>query len=314
MPIASWFMRQKLMRKVLLSLVPIIIFSVYLFGLRVLALLAAVSLAGILTEYLILRTIHGKASRVSEAVLVSAWLFTLTLPPQTPFWTAILGIVFGVLFGKGVYGGFGRNIFNPALLGRCFVYISFPAYLTANWKQPFTGFPGGFVKYAAGAVTGATPIAAFAKFGEAVDLHKLFFGGVSGSLGETSVLLILAAAVYLILTKSASWKIMVAAAAGFLGFSSGLYFAGLNVPDPLTALMSGGFLFGAVFMATDPVTAPKQVPLQILYGLLIGSLTVLIRAFANFTEGIMFAVLIANAFVPLMELKFTEFTAKKVTS
>ena len=209
MPIASWFMRQKLMRKVLLSLVPIIIFSVYLFGLRVLALLAAVSLAGILTEYLILRTIHGKASRVSEAVLVSAWLFTLTLPPQTPFWTAILGIVFGVLFGKGVYGGFGKNIFNPALLGRCFVYISFPAYLTANWKQPFTGFPGGSSSMQPRSHR-ATPIAAFAKFGEAVDLHKLFFGGVSGSLGETSVLLILAAAVYLILTKSASWKIMVA--------------------------------------------------------------------------------------------------------
>lgn len=211
-------MKQKIMRKVLLSLVPLLLFSTYLFGLRVLVLLAVVCLAGIITEYAILRYMNGKNVKVSEAVLVTGFLYTLTLPPAVPFWVAAVGIAFGVFFGKGVFGGFGKNIFNPALVGRCFIYVSFPTYMTIQWTEPFAGFPGGLLKYSGGvdAITSATPIIALKKAGEAADMLKLFLGNVSGSLGETSALLILIAAGYLIYTKTASWKIMAACAGGFL--------------------------------------------------------------------------------------------------
>ena len=124
--IGNAFMKQKIMTRVLISLIPILLFSLYLFGLRTLVLLAVVTITGILCEYGIMRLINGEKAKVSEAVLVSCALFTLTLPPATPYWVAAVGIAFGIVFGKCVFGGFGRNIFNPALVGRCLIYVSFP--------------------------------------------------------------------------------------------------------------------------------------------------------------------------------------------
>lgn len=316
MVVAQLFHKQRLMRKVLVSLIPIILCAIYLFGLRVLVLLSFVILAAIITEYLILYSIDGKQTRVSEAVLVTAFLYTLTLPVHIPVWVAVVGVVFGILFGKGVYGGFGKNIFNPALLGRCFVYITFPKYMTTGWLVPFSGFPGGFVHYMPGAdaVSGATPLTAFNRLGVVTAYPQLLLGHISGSLGETCSVLLLLIAVYLIMSKTASWRIMLAAVVSFILISSCLYITGLPVPPPIFALLTGGFLFGTVFMATDPVTAPKQSVLQIVYGSLIGILTVIIRSFANFTEGFMFAVLLANALVPLMELKLHELRTKRVIS
>ncbi|MDD3504160.1 MAG: RnfABCDGE type electron transport complex subunit D [Eubacteriales bacterium] len=315
------FLKQKMMTRVLLSLLPILLLSIYFFGLRTLVLLSVVTITGILSEYGIMRLIDGDKAKVSEALLVTCLLFTLTLPPSVPYWVAAVGIAFGVVFGKCAFGGFGKNIFNPALVGRCLIYVSFPAHMTVAWAEPYSGFPGGLIRWSAGvdAMTSATPMIMFNKEGIMTDYLNLFFGNIAGSLGETSALLIIAAAVYLIMTKTASWKIIVSCAASFASLGSILYLTGVIETDPLFSILSGGFLFAAVFMATDPISAPKQETSKYIYGALIGIVAIIIRSFSLFTEGIMFAILIVNAFVPLIDrnikiIKDRKKAGKKVTA
>ena len=264
MQLGAMFSKQMIMRRVLISLLPILLFAVYSFGLRVLVVLAVVTVFGVLTEYLILRFMKGSSDfKIPEAVFVTCVLFTLVLPATIPFWIAAVGISFGLLFGKGVFGGFGKNIFNPALLGRCFVFISFPAAMTMGWTRPFTKFPGGFVRYttAADMVSGATPL-----IQGGVDLSRLFFGQIAGSMGEISSFLILLAAIYLVYTKTASLRIMLSGTMAFVALSILLYATGAVAVTPLVSLFSGGFLFAIVFMATDPITAPRDKTAQILFG------------------------------------------------
>ncbi|MDD2375091.1 MAG: RnfABCDGE type electron transport complex subunit D [Eubacteriales bacterium] len=315
------FLKQKMMTRVLFSLLPILLLSIYFFGLRTLVLLSVVTITGILSEYGIMRLIDGDKAKVSEALLVTCLLFTLTLPPSVPYWVAAVGIAFGVVFGKCAFGGFGKNIFNPALVGRCLIYVSFPAHMTVAWAEPYSGFPGGLIRWSAGvdAMTSATPMIMFNKEGIMTDYLNLFFGNIAGSLGETSALLIIAAAVYLIMTKTASWKIIVSCAASFASLGSILYLTGVIETDPLFSILSGGFLFAAVFMATDPISAPKQETSKYIYGALIGVVAIIIRSFSLFTEGIMFAILIVNAFVPLIDrnikiIKDRKKAGKKVTA
>ena len=315
------FQKQKMMTKVLISLLPVLLLSIYFFGLRTLVLLSVVTITGILCEYAIMRLINGDKAKVSEALLVSCVLFTLTLPPAVPFWIAAVGIAFGVVFGKGVFGGFGKNIFNPALVGRCLIYVSFPAHMTISWAEPYNGLLGGFAKWSSGidAVTSATPMILLNKEGVVTNYLHMFLGNISGSLGETSALVILLAGIYLIVTKTASWKIIVSCLASFTIFGSILYLTGVIKSDPLFSILSGGFLFAAVFMATDPVSAPKQEISKYIYGALIGIVAMVIRAFSFFTEGIMFAILIVNTFVPLIDrnikiLKEKKKAGKKVSS
>lgn len=312
--IRKLFMKQAMMRKVLISLLPILLFSVYLFGWRVLTLLAVVQIAGLLSEYGIMRLINGRSARISEAVLVTGMLFTLTLPPAVPYWAAVVGIVFGVVFGKGVFGGFGRNIFNPALVGRCFIYVSFPAFMTMGWRAPFSGLPGGFAHWQQDVVASATPIVQMRSADAGVGYGSLFFGQIAGSLGETSALLILLAAFYLILTKTASWKLMVSTLVSAGVLSTVLYLTGSITADPLQSLLSGGLLFAAVFMVTDPISAPAQDRAKIIYGILVGLVAVVIRTFSLFAEGIMFAILIVNTFVPLIERQLKSWQNRKKVS
>ena len=315
MKIKGLFQKQKMMRTVLLSLIPVTLMAVYLFGWRVLSLMAVVMLVACVSEYLVMHTIQKEKTKVSEAALVSAALFTLTLPPETPFWIAAVGIIFGIVFGKMVFGGFGRNIFNPALVGRCFIYIAFPHQMTMQWAQPFTGFPGGFASFlpqqTADALSSATPMITFHNTGVGTGLDKLLLGLIPGSLGETSALLILLCGAYLVYKKVASWQIMVSTI-GAAGLLSGiLYLTGVSSMDPLFAILSGGLFFGAVFMATDPVSAPKIKGVQWVFGALAGFISIIIREFGLFTEGMMFAILVANALTPLMELKANEWKARK---
>lgn len=311
------FLKQKIMTRVLISLVPILLFSLYLFGLRTLVLLAVVMIVGILSEFGIMRLINGSDAKVSEAVLVSCALFTLTLPPATPFWVAAVGIAFGIVFGKCVFGGFGRNIYNPALVGRCLIYVSFPNYMTVSWTNPFSGFPGGLLRFSGGVdvMTTATPMLLMKNQGVTTSPVSLFLGNIAGSIGETSALLILAAAVYLIVTKTASWKIMASCLASFAILGSVLYATDVIKVDPVFSILSGGFLFAAVFMTTDPVSAPTHEISKMIYGALIGVIAIVIRSFSIFTEGIMFAILVANTFAPLIDRQVKAFTArKKVTA
>ncbi len=318
MGIKNLFMKQKMMRTVLLSLVPIALASVYLFGWRLMMLAALVALAAALAEYLVMRSISGDKAKVSEAVFVSAALYTLSLPPRTPVWIALVGIVFGIVFGKAVFGGFGRNVFNPALVGRCFIYIAFPHQMTMTWLQPFSALPGGFVNWtaAADAVTSATPIITYNTAGVLTPSLNLFLGTIAGSMGETSALLILLAGIFLVVKKVASWQLMVSTVVSGTLFSAVLHYLGVThasgmlAAPPLFALLSGGFLFGAVFMVTDPVSAPKGREAKWIAGSLVGLITVIIRTFSLFTEGMMFAILIVNALTPLVELQVKKLQAR----
>ncbi|NMB00562.1 MAG: RnfABCDGE type electron transport complex subunit D [Firmicutes bacterium] len=309
MELGTLFLRQRNMRRVLISLLPIFLFAIYSFGLRILLVLAAVTVAGVFTEYFLLRFMEGERKfKIPEAIFVSCVLYTLILPATVPIWVAVVGIVFGIFFGKAVFGGFGKNIFNPALVGRCFVFISFPSYMTVRWANPFHGFPGGFVRYSVevDAISVASPL-----IQSGVELSRLILGQIPGSSGEINALLISLAAVYLVFTKTAQLRIMLAGIAAFFATSTVFYFTGVTMASPLVSLLTGGFLFAIVFMATDPITAPRDRSAQVFYGALIGLLAITIRTFSVFREGAMFAILLANTFAPLIELKLNEFSLQR---
>lgn len=298
----NYFMPQKMMRTVIIALIPLIIASIYFFGWRSFVLLLWVTLFGVGTEYIFEKR-YGR--KVSEAIFVTCILYVLTLPVRTPLWIAAVGIVFGVLFGKEVFGGFGKNVFNPALVARAFVYVSFPEPLTIQWSQVATGFPGGFATYiteSIDTISQATPMLMFRDTGQMEPLRNLIMGNVPGSLGETSAVLIILAGIYLIYKRVASWETMAGVLIGFIGSSSILYLVGIpQIPNPIFGILSGGFLFGMVFMATDPISSPKTKEGKWIYGILIGVITVIIRGYALFAGGMMFAILIGNTFAPIID-------------
>jgi Na+-transporting NADH:ubiquinone oxidoreductase subunit B len=305
------------MKRVLIALIPATAAAVYFFGWRALVLLAAVNLAGFLTEFLFAR---ASKAEVSSAVFVSCFLFTLSLPPALPVWIAVVGIAFGILFGKMAYGGFGRNAFNPALVGRVFIYVSFGAPMTARWVLPLAPSAGslmipsswgGFARFAADAASGPTPLRIL-RGGGRVDLLPLLWGNVAGCLGETSALLLVLGGLYIIWKKAANWRIVVSQLAAFLLLQAAFSLAGVrHAPDPLTALLSGGAVLGILFMATDPVSAAQTQPGRWIYGALVGALIVLIRTFSIWPEGTMFAILLGNTFAPIFDYFVREAKAKK---
>lgn len=294
------FKKQKMMRTVLLSLSPIVVSSVYNYGLRVLILLFAVTAAGAAAEYLWERHYGNKPS---EAVFVTCILYTMTLPPSIPYWIAVTGILFGIIFGKMVFGGFGKNIFNPALVGRAFIYINFPNPMTIWWNDAAAGLPGGFSAYLTSgidAVAEATPMILYNNTGEMWNMNSLVLGNIPGAIGESFKILIILAAIYLIYTKTASWEIMLGCLIGFFTTGTLMYFAydGIN---PIYGMLMGGFLFGTVFMATDPVSAAKTKKGKWIFGIIIGFVTALIRSLSLFNGGMMFAILMGNTFAPIID-------------
>jgi Na+-transporting NADH:ubiquinone oxidoreductase subunit B len=301
-PLVKW---QAPNKRVLYALAPVVVLSIYLFGWRSLLLLVVVSAAAYITELVFVRSYYKEP--VTSAVFVTAFLFTLSLPPTVPIWIALVGIVFGVAIGKMAFGGFGRNIFNPALTGRAFIYVSFGAYMTSSWVEPFKGFPGGFTGFLSDATTKATPLA-----GGATSHLSLLFGNVSGSLGETSAILLLLGGIYIMAKKAANYRIVLSGVIGMLVFQTVLWATGVrNALDPLAAATSGGFMLGILYMATDPVSAPNTNPARWIYGALIGVLTVLIRTFSIWNEGVMFAILLGNMFNPILDYYIKQRKAKK---
>lgn len=288
------FQKQLMMRRVLYALTPIFLFSVYLYGWRSLTIMAVSLVMGTMTEYFFEK---GRKKKVSEAVLVTAVIYAMALPPKTPLWVVTVGIVFAVFMGKEVYGGFGRNVFNPAITGRLFIYITFPNLLAASWMTP-----GGFGAHA-DAVSAATPLMMLhSGSGGELRLFDLFFGLHGGSLGESSIILILLGAAYLIYTKTASWRIILSSFGSAAVLSFVLDLLGVKGAFPaLVSLMSGSLLFVSVFMATDPVSAPKKPLAQILFGIIVGSVAVTLRLFSAFPEGTSFALLVGNTFASLID-------------
>jgi len=239
---------------------------------------------------------------VNEGFFVTSLLYALILPPDIPLWQVAIGISFGVVIGKEVFGGTGKNIFNPALLGRAFLYFAYPAEIS-----------GDSVWVAVDGFTGATALSIGAEGGVAgieaagTTWMQAFLGVMSGSLGETSTLACLIGAAFLVVTGIASWRIMVGVFAGMV-VTALLFNAIASAANPLFAmpwhwhLVLGGFAFGMVYMATDPVSAAQTDAGRWIFGLLIGALTVLIRV-ANpaFPEAIMMSILFANIFAPIID-------------
>lgn len=294
------FQIQKVMLRVCYALLPLLVASTYLFGWRSLVLTALVLVVAIVTEALFT---FRENKPVTSAVFVTALIFSLSLPPTVPFWIALIGIIAGVALGKMAFGGFGQNVFNPAMVGRCFVYITFPVQMTGNWVEPMWGGPAGFARWSAfpDAVTQATPLVEL-RSGISVPLQQLFLGNIPGSLGETSAFLILIGGIYILYTRAASYRLALSCVLGGIVLSAALHQAGIaGVPSPLATMLSGSFLFGSVFVVTEPVSGAKTDWGQWIYGFTIGGLAVILRGFSNFSEGIMFSVLLMNAFVPILD-------------
>lgn len=307
--------KQKIMRRVILALIPCIVASVYFFGWRSLAIVVVSVAAAFGTELLFLLASKRKEP-VSEAVFVSGVIYALILPPTVPWHVVVIGIVFAILFGKMVFGGFGRNIFNPAMVGRAFVYISFPVAMTAKWA-PAAGFPWGALGQWSTGVTGADVITAASPMGllkqglgQAPEILDLLIGNIAGTMGVTSVIAILIGGIYLFISGTANRWIIIITIGVYALVNLVADLAGMpNASGPLVALMGGGFMFGAFFMATDPVSAPKTPGAQLIYGGLIAVSTFVIRSFSVFNGGMMFSILLANMFAPILDYGFNQ--AKK---
>lgn len=311
------------MRSVVRALIPAFIGSIYFFGWVSAFTMALSILTCVTTEWLFVRKTTGK---VSEAVFVTAALYALILPPTLPWPMIILGAVFGITFGKMAFGGFGANAFNPAMVGRAFIYICFPVHMTNRWipAAGFSDFPGGFLSWrfsilgkGISSVTSATVTHAAGAHAQGVPgFLQLFLGNINGqfesmgqmtligggSLGETSALLLMTGGLYLILKKVANWRLVVGFFGTYLVFQTVLHaFLPDQVFNPVLALFSGGIVLGGFFMVTDPVSAPKTRPAQYIYAGLIAVLAILIRSFSLFAGGLMFAILLGNMFGPLMD-------------
>lgn len=296
---------QKPMTAVLVALTPAMLSAIYRFGWRSAAVLAAVTAACFFAEWTFTRK---RKEPVSEAVFVTAMLLTLTLPPTIPYWIAVVGGLTAIYFGKEFFGGFGRNVFNPALVGRCFIYICFPISMTGRWGSVASGWPGGFARWSTQLIDAsatATPLVRLKTLGP-VDLKPymdFLIGERAGCMGETAALAILLGAAYLLVRKVADWRLMTGCV-GSAFILSGIFWLadGRTGADPLWSILAGGFLFGSVFMITDPVSASRTPAGKWIYGACVGTLTVLMRRLGVFPEGIMFAILFMNAFNPAIDI------------
>lgn len=284
----------KIMLHVILALLPATIASIYFFGVRAVWVILVSVVTAVITEYLFLLLRKKDTGAILDgSAFLTGLLLALTLPPSINLFMVAIGAAVAIIVGKQVFGGFGANVFNPALVGRAFLQAAFPI--------PMTTWVANKVAHV-DAVTVATPLGGF-KFSHLLTAHKdLFLGNVSGSLGETSAVLLLIGGIYLLIRKYIDWRIPVGILASVLVFDGVLWLANSKkYPDPVFMLLAGGLMLGAWFMATDPVTSPVS-PVGIwIYSIGIGFFVVLIRLFGGMPEGVMYSILIMNSFVPLLD-------------
>ncbi len=293
---------KRFMSAVILALMPSVLASLYFFGLRVIAMIAVSYAVGGTIEVLIA---IARKEEINEGFLVTGLIFPLVLPPSLPMWMVAVGIAFGVIVGKELFGGTGRNLFNPALVGRCFLAIGYPVAMSSQWIKPGAGLVGRLTQYVTSsnvdAVSKATPLVS-AKQGTYAPVIHLLLGNVSGSVGETSALAVLAGGIFLLAAKVANWRAVAGTVGTFLVLGVILHQLHPGRFGPVGwHLLAGGLLFGAFFMATDPITSPLTNSGKWLYGGLIGTATLLIRNLTGYVEGIMFAILLGNIVAPLLD-------------
>jgi electron transport complex protein RnfD len=297
----------KLMVGVVVSLIPAFLVTVYLFGIGAL-IITAVSVAScVLAEMLIQLYILKTPVKIKDgSAMVTGVLLAFNLPSNLPWWMVVIGAIFAIGIGKMAYGGLGNNPFNPALAGRVFLLISFPVQMT-SWPLPVASR----LQYL-DATTGATPLNLLKeglRNGESVpsimnqipDHMHLFLGQMGGSLGEVSALALILGFIWLLYKKVITWHIPVFVVGTIFAFSGVLWLADpMSNASPLFHILTGGVMLGAIYMATDLVTSPMTKKGMILFAFGIGMITVIIRKFGAYPEGVSFAILIMNAFVPLI--------------
>jgi electron transport complex protein RnfD len=299
-----------LMRDVLIALVPVWGVAIYTFGLSAIleVLVASVGVVG--AEVMFTQRRPRTASLKDGSALLTGLILGLTLPPGLPLWMALVGGLVAGGVGKMVFGGLGHNLFNPALVGRAFLQAAFPTAMT-TWAAPDGAWSlrpeslAAPMLHGVDAVTAATPLARMKFEHAATPSLDLLLGQTPGSLGETSALVIGLAALYLIARRALDWRIPASILLTVALFSGALYLIDPAAhPTPWFMLMSGGLLFGAVFMATDPVTSPTAPKATWLFGLGIGVVVVLVRRWGGLPEGVMYAILLMNGAAPLLERFF----------
>lgn len=276
---------------VTIALLPASAFGVWNFGVSALVMLLCTTASAVLTEYIYEKLMHKKITVNDFSAVVTGLLLGLNMPPTAPWWMGVLGGIFAILIVKQLFGGLGQNFMNPALGARCFLLISFTSQMTT---------------FVYDGVTGPTPLAQL-KSGEMVDSMSMLIGRIPGTIGETSVIAVVAGAIFLIMTGIIDLRIPGTYIATFVVFI-GIFgqFANPEVgffdPQYITAhLCGGGLMLGAWFMATDYVTSPITKKGQIVYGMLLGILTGLFRLFGGSAEGVSYAIIISNLLVPLIE-------------
>ena len=271
---------------------------------KVLPLFVVSYLVGLFIEFAFAQ-MHGE--EVNEGYLVSGFLIPLIVPVDTPLWTLALAVAFAVIFGKEVFGGTGMNFLNPALLTRAFLFFSYPSVMSGS--ETWIALKKGEVLL--DGATGATPLSLTTEGMDglvnsgaqyATDMWSLFAGTIPGSVGETSVIAILLGAIILLWTGVASWKIMLSSVIGALCVGWIGTAAGVTDVPAYVQLLLGGFAFGTVFMATDPVTSAQTELGKWIYGFLVGALCITVRLFnPGYAEGMMLAILLMNTFAPLID-------------
>ena len=325
---------KRLMFTVVVALVPALIFGTYNVGLqyytaigvepdsawsmwwigiqRVVPIIIVAYVAGLFVTEFAFSVIRSHP--VQEGYLVSGILIPLVLPPTIPLWQVALASIFAVVIAKEAFGGTGMNILNVALVARAFLYFAYPGYMSGDqvWvylggETAVDGFSGAtpLSIVATTVESGQSAVEALAAYGSTYSLSNLFIGFHPGSIGETSILMILIGAVILIGTGVGSWRIILSGFVGAYAMAGLLYLIGVNpyfLMDPIYHLVIGGLAFGIVFMATDPVTAAQTNTGKWIYGALIGVLTIIIRVLnPAYPEGIMLAILFMNVFAPLID-------------
>jgi electron transport complex protein RnfD len=297
----------KLMYGVIYAMMPAFLFSVYIFGLGALVVTLLSVASCIFFEYIITRYLLKRDAEINDgSAIVTGILLAFNVPSNLPWWLVVLGSFVAIAIAKMSFGGLGNNPFNPALVGRVFLLISFPVQMT-SWPVPLASR----LQYT-DAVTGATPLAIIkegVKNGESIaslmakiPSHlDIFLGREPGSIGEISAVLLIFGFGYMLYKKIITWHIPVTIVGTVFAFSGILWLANpVRFADPVFHVLSGGLMLGAIFMATDYVTSPMTIRGMVIFGVGIGILTVLIRVFGSYPEGVSFAILIMNAFVPVI--------------
>jgi electron transport complex protein RnfD len=301
-----------IMFEVLAASLLVLAAACWYFGIGALLVAGAATAGAVGTEWVFTRSAAHSPLRDYSAV-VTGVLLALTLPPTLPLWMAFLGGVVAIGLGKLIWGGLGQNMFNPALVGRAFLQATFPTAIT-TWSEPvergglFTLPPGlfaaPFTRADVDGISAATPLG-LAKFEhQFTDLGPLFLGHTSGSLGETSAVLLVVCGVWLGARRMYDWRLPVSTLLSAAVCAACMHLASPEIhPSPAFTLLSGGLLFAVVFMVTDPVTSPTTRRGAWLFGIGVGFLTVLIRLFGGLPEGVMYAVLFMNALTPHINRK-----------